>query len=258
MNIGNYYFNKRQIIFFIILSAGLIASVYLVLNRQIFKSRASVLNRSFTITQDTNPEQPAECTGDSCKTETLNIIIKPNLQGEPSSIVAAQVTAPAPTSNAKISSSVGYYIPFRDASVRIPDPDAVKKYILNNPNWPNARIENFDTIVEKSRVNGWNSAFMIALWMEESGAQGKTPYADAFGCEPTNPTTDIEKSLGCVFKFGNSHPNISFDDFMCIWGGDGFHKAPCTFDSDNVPFPGGVSDMYSIVVPPGNHGALVR
>lgn len=91
MKIGNYYFNKKQIIFFIILSIGLIASVYLVLNRQIFKSRASVSNRAFTITQDTNPEQPAECTGDSCKTETLNIIIKPNLQGEPNSIVAAQV-----------------------------------------------------------------------------------------------------------------------------------------------------------------------
>lgn len=100
MNIGNYYISKRQIIVFIILFLGLTASVYLVLNRQIFKSRANLVSNSFLITQDTEPPQPAECSGNTCITETLNIVIRPNLQanlqGEPQNPIPAQVTLPAP------------------------------------------------------------------------------------------------------------------------------------------------------------------
>lgn len=250
MNIGNYYIKKRQIIFFVILFAGLAASVYLALNRQIFKPRASVVNRTFDIIQNTVPQQPAICEGSSCTTETLNVIIRPNLQDEPTAPIPARVSAPA----SKIDPSVGYFIPFRDSSVSVADPEAAKKFILNS--WPNAQIGNWNTIVNQSVTNGWNPAFILTLWIEESGAQGASGgYSAALGCDITHTKysgTDINQQLTCLF---NNSPD-NFADFMCKWGGDKY-PAPCKFDVTNPNFLGGVSGIYSKLVPSG-YGALVR
>lgn len=255
MQLGDFYISKKQIIIFLVILIGLSVTVYLVQTRQIFQSRAAILNRSFQVIQNTEAKQVANCNDSTCVTTTLDVIIKPiSLENEPQSPIAAKITAPT-SSGSKIDSSLGYYIPFRDSSVRVADPEAAKRRILNS--WPNAQIGSWDTVVSQSISNGWNSAFVITLWMEESGAQGYSGYSDALGCDVNHPTTDINKSLNCLFSNFGSLNNNQFNDLMCIYGGDGFHRAPCTFNSANPNFPGDVARIYSELVPSGN-GAIQR
>lgn len=81
MKIGNDYISKKQIIILLILLTGLIISVYLVLNRQIIKSRAAG-EKPFEVIQNTTPQQAVSCEGNSCATKSLNIIIKPKVEIE--------------------------------------------------------------------------------------------------------------------------------------------------------------------------------
>lgn len=145
-----------------------------------------------------------------------------------------------------------YSIPFRDKSVA---PKDIKNIILSS--FPNAKIQNWETIVSKSILNGWNPAFVLALWIEETGAQGASSYSDPLGCDPSKPTTDINISLKCLFDSFNSYSGNQFADFMCTYGGDGFHKAPCIFNVENPNFPGNIKSWYSQLVPDGP-GAIVK
>lgn len=145
---------------------------------------------------------------------------------------------------------LNYYIPFRDSSVV---PQDIKNEILSS--WPSAQIDNWDIIVSESINNGWNPAFLLALWIEESGAQG-VPAADPLGClAPSNIGRDnISLSLQCVFGSFGSLTNDRFSDFMCRYS-DG-HDAPCTF-AQNPNFPPNIRRWYSRLVP-GGPGALVE
>lgn len=250
MNIGNYYINKLQIAMAAILLLGLVITVYLVQTKQIFKSRASNTNQSFLVIQNTSPQQPAECNGNTCTTKTLDITIKPNLEGEPTEPIPAKVTLPK--SNTKIDPSLGYYIPFKDPAVRVADPEAVIRRIRNS--WPNAKIGNWDKIVSQSIANGWNPAFVLTLWMEESGAEGAANYDDALGC---GYHSNIDASLTCLFESPN-FKNLAageFADFMCLYSASG-SKAPCNF-GDSIYFKDSIRSIYSELVPSG-YGAVVR
>ncbi len=147
--------------------------------------------------------------------------------------------------------SLDYVIPIRDVSVLPQNIDQLKADIVSR--WPSSKIENFDHIVNRSIEAGWNPSFILTLWVEESGAQNGVSFAegnpdgytDALGCDPKNPTSDIDRSLGCVFDTFSSRTNEDFENLMCIYGGDDFHEAPCTFARDNVNFPGGIKDWYT-------------
>lgn len=91
--------NRKQIIIMLIIVIGLIASVYLVLNRQIFKSRASSAELPFSITQDNNGfRSELECHDNVCVTNSLDIFIKPKKpENQPNASVKAVITAPAPS-----------------------------------------------------------------------------------------------------------------------------------------------------------------
>lgn len=147
------------------------------------------------------------------------------------------------------STSLDYFINFKDPSVTVADPDAIKAEVRSR--WPNAQLGNWGNIVSQSITHGWNPAFVLTLWIEETGAQGANSYADALGCDPSHPTTDINKSLGCLFKSYDSYTSSQFEDLMCIYGGDGFHKAPCTFNTKNPNFPPNIKSWYSKLVPSG-------
>ncbi len=147
--------------------------------------------------------------------------------------------------------SLDYVIPIRDTSVLPQNIDQLKADIVSR--WPSSKIENFDHIVNRSIEAGWNPSFILTLWVEESGAQNGVSfvdgnpdgYTDALGCDPKHPTNNIDKSLNCVFDSYQSRTNEDFENLMCIYGGDDFHEAPCTFARDNVNFPGGVKDWYT-------------
>lgn len=147
------------------------------------------------------------------------------------------------------SKDLDYFIPFRDKSVFQKD---IKSPILSS--WPNARIENWEIIISQSIQNSWNPAFVLALWIEETGAQGVSSYSDPLGCDPSKPTTDINISLKCLFDSFNLYTNSQFADFMCMYSES--KKSPCVFNT-NPNFPKNIKYWYSQLVPDGS-GALVK
>lgn len=143
------------------------------------------------------------------------------------------------------SSILDYTIPFRDSSVTVADPDGVKKQVLAR--WPDAKLENWDIIVSESIKNSWNPAFVLTLWIEETGAQGEPSYSDPLGCAPVQPTTDINLSLSCLFNNFQNYTNDQFDRFMLRYS-EGFSGT--TF-ATNPSFPSQIKDWYSKLVPSG-------
>ena len=171
------------------------------------------------------------------------ILLKPSIPG----FGGSESTTGAGTGTTPGTSTGGldYTIPFRDSSVL---PDNIRDTIALN--WPNARLENFDTIVNEARNHNWNPSFLLTLWIEESGGQS-VQASDPLGCDPEHPTNDIDVSLGCVFRSFDSYQ--VFADFMCTYSES--VNSPCTF-STNPNFPGSIKSVYSTLVPSGP-GALV-
>lgn len=139
-----------------------------------------------------------------------------------------------------------YTIPFRDTSV---SPLDVRNQIKSI--WPNAQIDNWDLIIQKSVDAKWNPAFVLTLWIEETGAQGVANYSDPLGCAPNQPTTDINISLTCLFNNFSNFTNGQFADFMARYSGG---PAANPF-ANNPNFPKNIKLWYSILVPSGP-GAL--
>lgn len=172
--------------------------------------------------------------------------------GEATTLEASPDTSPTGTGNqSSTTNGLDYTISFRDKSVQPIPLDQIKSTIFAS--WPNAKLDQWQTVIDKSIANGWNPAFVLTLWIEESGAQGASKYDDALGCDPSHPTTDLNKSLDCLF---NSFPittysNNNFADFMCVYGGDGFHRAPCVFVKENPNFPKNIKLWYQKLVPSG-------
>lgn len=173
------------------------------------------------------------------------------LTGGPGGIGSQTGANPTPPSSPAFS-GLDYAIPFRDSAIRPADPDGIKKQVLAL--WPNAKIQNWETIVGQSINNGWNPAFVLALWIEETGAQGVGSYTDPLGCDPSHPTTDITISLRCLFSNFNSYANDKFADFMCRYSES--KNSPCDFLT-NPNFPKNIKSWYSQLVPTGN-GSLVN
>ena len=102
--------------------------------------------------------------------------------------------------------------------------------------WNESLIKDrWDYVYDEAVKKGWNPAFVIALWIEESGASGVPAYdLGCLGGEANN----IESQLNCLFNL--SYRNAPFEEFMCIYS-DG--KAPCDF-SVNPNFPGNLGYWY--------------
>lgn len=161
---------------------------------------------------------------------------------------------------------LGYYIPFRDTTVQVNNPTQVKELVLST--WQQAQLQYWDTIINSSISNGWNPAFVLTLWIEETGAShftktsmggGGVPagvdpdtgipfYSNGhLGCAPSQEQT-IEESLSCLFRNFSSFPNDKFYDFMCRYS-EGI-LSPCAFTL-NPNFPVNIKKWYSQLVPGG-------
>lgn len=97
MKIGEYYINKRKAIIAAALFLGLIVSVYLVLNRQIFKSKAALDSCPFEVSQEASGQkQNIECDNETYTTSSLDILIKPKKpDSQPTAPVEAIIVFPA-------------------------------------------------------------------------------------------------------------------------------------------------------------------
>jgi hypothetical protein len=145
--------------------------------------------------------------------------------------------------------SVGYYIPFRDNTV-VPAPFETFKNIglvrTNGlPLYGESLLrQKYNFVVNYSKNAGWNPAFMLTLWVEESGATTNIGY---LGC----CLGSIEENLPAGINAPFFRNKTDFEDFMWDWCGPN----TTTICSNNPNFIGNVALVYDQLVPCGTYGA---
>jgi hypothetical protein len=155
----------------------------------------------------------------------------------------------------------------------------------------NAKIEYIDTIMSMSTSRGWNPAFILSLWLEETEGSHLTirPYGDAPGITGSNcgvshtgygpcygGVRPIDVELGWIFNARDKYMNEKFAHFMAGWSGggcvdtdgdgrpdggaDAYFNNICTMNPfiNNPNFTKNLKAVYSYLVPPGTHGALTE
>lgn len=157
--------------------------------------------------------------------------------------LAAGIFNPNATPSSQASpTGLNYTLPLRNPNI---PPVDIRDQI--RAAFPNAKLENWDVIIQRSITSNWNPAFVLALWIEESGAQGYPSYSDALGCAPGQPTTDINISLACLFNNFSNFTNDQFPEFMAKYSGG---PASDPF-SNNPNFTKNIQSWYSKLVPTG-------
>lgn len=169
-------------------------------------------------------------------------------------------TNPPPDDNSP-APTLDFSIPFRDTSVQASS--LARTQVAQS--WPHAKMEYWDTIVSTSIANGWNPAFVLSLWVEETGGSTRTSTQNGgagvcvgacstghVGCNP-GENQDINRSLQCIFngsKFKDLR-NDQFDQFMRNYCGPNIEPI-C---DNNRNFIKNIKFWYSKLVPSGP-GAL--
>lgn len=173
-------------------------------------------------------------------------------------IIIVVISGGAGSQNPSSSQFLDYSIPFKDSSVKPSDPEDAKKLILEE--FPKAKIEYWDMIVDESVKNNWNPAFVLTLWAEETGASHHTKTQNGggndgsispislghLGCAPLENQT-IEESLGCLFKNFSSYGDSEFEKFMRRYSGEQ-PTGPFVINPD---FPSRIKKYYLMLVPSG-------
>jgi len=128
-------------------------------------------------------------------------------------------------------------IPFRDSSIVISASNREKVINLVLKSWENSKIkEQWEFVYKQATSRDWNPAFVIALWIEESGASGVDAYD--LGCLGA-PANNLSAQLDCLFS--RPYADSSFEDFMCQYS-EG-KPAPCEF-ALNPNFPKNLEYWY--------------
>src|SRR3989344_1110810 len=150
---------------------------------------------------------------------------------------------------------LNYTIPLRDSTIYpVSKQDAIAKILAQ---FPKAQIQYWDTIVSQAVSKGWNPAFVLTLWIEETGASNNTKVSNGgggtsptstghLGCAPGEDQT-INQSLNCLFKWFDQFDNDEFEAFMRRYSGE---DATGPF-VNNPNFPGNVLKFYNMLVPSG-------
>lgn len=217
------------------------------------------INPSIIISQEISPSvvnqnYPSFNESANLLLEFLKIFFSPlNISSEEFNISLPSQQNPSPSISILPSSTtkLDYYIPFRDPTIKL-KPDA-KQIILNS--WPNSQIQYFELIVSESISHQWNPAFVLALWVEETGASTRTkkenggsgiPTASGsfsrghLGCAPSQDQT-INESLACLFKNFSHFSNDQFAEFMARYSGG----PPDDPFANNPYFPKNIQYWYS-------------
>ena len=140
-----------------------------------------------------------------------------------------------------------YSIQMRDTNI-IPSTDKQRLITLS---WPKAKIEYWDHIIQRSKDAGWNPAFVLTLWAEETGGSAKSKIeaggaGDCTSCSnghlgcAINEIQTIDRSLDCLFNNFSQFSNDQFPQFMQRYAGE---KKIGEFIR-NPYFPKGIKDWY--------------
>lgn len=150
-----------------------------------------------------------------------------------------------------------YTLPLRNPNAVPQDPQSIKTQIQES--WPGAKIQvgevdNWQKIIDAAVANNWNPALLLTLWIEASGAQGKTGYLDPLGCDPDSkhPKDNLDLSLQCIFgKFGTFKDN-QFPDFIKIYAEqNNYIKAGSSVTYYNAGFLQEIRYWYTQMIPDG-------
>lgn len=172
-------------------------------------------------------------------------------------------------------SNLDYYIPFRDTAVKVINEDQMKSQVANNPNWPSNFVYTdcepgktcWDYVEEKTLAAGVNSAFVLAVWIAESGASNFPGHLSCpnGGIGLSHTIEDLRYSVNCflsgekptdIFKGASNYTSDQFarllDDFC-----DPSTPEICQ-EPPNPPktFLASLKSWYANLVPAGNYGAL--
>jgi len=132
--------------------------------------------------------------------------------------------------------TLNYTIDYRNPNVTISAEAKAEAIRIALNSWPNSKLEShWDYVHDRAVAAGWNPAFVIALWIEESGASGLYTYD--VGCLGAS-RGDLVGQLDCLFA--RPYANTSFEEFMCTYS-EGHY--PCEFTL-NPNFPGNLKEWY--------------
>lgn len=147
--------------------------------------------------------------------------------------------------------SLGYYINFRSSGDQFrSDWIQVAQDYLQGQGWVPNGIQDGDyqTIINFAQPNGWNPVFLVALWIEETGASYFTNIGvsnEHLGCAPSVPKS-LEESLDCIQRNFSEYTNDMFEEFMCRYS-EGFAPCcPCNFVI-NPNFPARIRYFYNMI-----------
>lgn len=133
--------------------------------------------------------------------------------------------------------TLDYTIDFRNSNIPITaDMNEIAEMVKNT--WPNSKISSRWLYVrDQALAHGWNPAFVVALWIEESGASGTDAYD--LGCLAAQ-ANNIDSGLDCLFHKAVKSDQ-DFATFMCSYSEN--QPAPCKF-IENKNFPGNLKFWY--------------
>lgn len=124
--------------------------------------------------------------------------------------------------------TLDYTIDYKNPNISISNLTKTNVIQSVKSSWSGSKIEeNWDLVSTAAISHGWNPAFVIALWIEESGASGVDAWD--LGCLGGNKN-NIQSQLDCLFDQTVTYSNGPFDQFMCMYS-EG-KPAPCTFSTN--------------------------
>ncbi|NMC35874.1 hypothetical protein GYA49_02400 [Candidatus Beckwithbacteria bacterium] len=113
--------------------------------------------------------------------------------------------------------------------------------------------KNFDMVYDSAIAAGWNPAFVVALWIEESGGSAVTAWdlGCKYGKTSTGsmlmPKNNIALQLECLFE--KDYATLPWEEFALTYaeGAREGRQDPDKF-CNNPNFPGGIISVYEALV----------
>ena len=150
-------------------------------------------------------------------------------------------------------------IDFTNPSIVPANPEAILTELINNTSWYRGRTReqreqqlrsDWNKITARATADPnqlWSPAFLLSLWIEESGASGVQAWDMGCGRGPQN---NLDSQLNCVTPLRstapyNTHNPLTYEQFMCYFA-DGHY--PCDF-ATHIPFVNNFTAWFKKLAP---------
>ncbi len=136
-----------------------------------------------------------------------------------------------------------YAIDYRNINIVPKSKQNVIDYV--NAAWPNNRLEkNYDNVYRFAENNNWSPAFLMALWIEESGGGAASKWDFGCGAPSLTQYQGIDNQLRCLTNAIAAYNTAPWPQFACMYS-EGHY--PCQF-TINGNFLRNLRRVYNNVV----------